>query len=304
MSDYMNKDDMFIEPVSRQYGSHMVMTNVRKPRKTTYINIDTKFRDEYNYHETSNYNISLPQRITEVHTMTVTNIEIPITFYNISENFGNNNFRIIKQDLTQVMIIIPDGNYTPTTLISAINTALTTESITTITLSITTNTTKITSTSPTDAFTIDFDVDSNGGTDKYNLKTKLGWLLGFRKSSYELAISTTIDSIHMIDISGPRYLYLAIDEFNKSNQNSFISPMQTSIINKNIIARISLDSHTHPFGTILPANRYNGLLVSDTRSYTGKIDLHKLNVQLLNEYGKPMILNGMDFALCLEIINE
>jgi hypothetical protein len=302
MSDFMNKDDMFIEPVTRQYGSHMVMTNVQKPRRTRYVNIDTKFKDEYNYHEISNCNISLPERITEVRTMTVTNIEIPMTFYNISVNFGNNNFRIINPDLTQVIIIIPDGNYTPTTIISAINTALTaTLTPSTLTFSTIMNTTQITSTAP---LTIDFDVDSNGGNDKYNLKTKLGWLLGFRKSSYEFATSTIIDSINMIDIYGPRYLYLAIDEFNKSNQNTFLSPMQTSIINKNIIARISLDTHVHPFGTVLPANRYNGLLVSDTRSYTGKIDLHKLNVQLLNEYGKPMVLNGMDFAFCLEIINE
>ena len=57
---------------------------------------------------------------------------------------------------------------------------------------------------------------------------------------------------------------------------------------------------TYGYGAILPATYYNGLLTTDTRSYTGKIDLQKFNVQLLNESGIPMMLNGHDFSFCLE----
>jgi hypothetical protein len=108
----------------------------------------------------------------------------------------------------------------------------------------------------------------------------------------------------MLDLSGPRYLYLAIDEFNKGNQNSFISPLSSSMINKNIIARITMDTIGHPYGSILPSNHGNGLLLSDNRCYTGKIDLQKLHVSLLNETGIPMMLNGNDFSFCLEAICE
>lgn len=306
MTEYMNKAELFVEPVSRQYGSHMVMTNVYKSQKTKYVNIDTKFRDEYNYQQTANYNISLPERITDVKTATITNIEIPITFYIISSNFGNNYFRISKTGSTPEVITITDGNYTISELITEINTQLlATNTATLISISNSKNKSVFTNADTTYDYIIDFDVDSVGGNDKYNLKTKMGWLLGFRKSSYNiLPVGQTITSENLIDLNGPRYLYLAIDEFNKNNQNTFVSQMATSIINKNIIARISLDTHTHPFGTILPATRYSGLLVSDTRTYTGKIDLQKLNVQLLNEYGKPIILNGMEFSFCMEITSE
>ena len=76
--------DLFLEPNTKQYGSHMVMTNVTKQTKVKYVNIDTRFRDEYNYLSTVNYNLTLPQRITDVKTMTLTAIEIPMSIYNIS----------------------------------------------------------------------------------------------------------------------------------------------------------------------------------------------------------------------------
>ena len=57
------------------------------------------------------------------------------------------------------------------------------------------------------------------------------------------------------------------------------------------------------FGTILPVNNFTGLL-SDTRSYTDKVDLLKLNVKLLNESGTVINLNGMDFSFCIEVMHE
>jgi hypothetical protein len=153
--------------------------------------------------------------------------------------------------------------------------------------------------------------------DKFNYKTKLGWLLGFRKyTQYTLppsggsvtpgttASGTGITSESIVDLNGPRYLYIVVDEFSKGNQNSFISPLSNSIINKNILARLSFDTKTHPLGSILSASIINGKLLSDRRSYTGKIDIQKLKVQIVNEYGNPMNLNGLDFSFCLEVEHE
>ena len=79
-----------------------------------------------------------------------------------------------------------------------------------------------------------------------------------------------------------------------------MSPLHSSLINKNILSRISLDNNNYGHGAILPANLNNGYLVSDTRSYNGNVDLQKLNIQLLNEDGLPVILNGLDFSFCLK----
>ena len=45
MSQYFDKNNLFLEPKVKQYGSHMVMSNVNKPTKTKYVNVDTKFSD-------------------------------------------------------------------------------------------------------------------------------------------------------------------------------------------------------------------------------------------------------------------
>ena len=319
MSEYYSKPDLFLEPKTTQYGSHMIMSNVHKPNKTKYVNIDTKFRDEYNYLQTSNYNITLPERINEVKSMRLTNIEIPMTFYNISANLGNNYFKVCNAGKTEyVMVIINDGNYTKASLKTEINRVIGT--LPTLP-SNTNNYRKLFYDETTDGLKsifrtrteehssiiytlfVEFDVDITGQPDKYNFKSKLGWLLGFRNFTYEINnISTVSDCF--IDLLGPRYLYLAIEEYNKGNQNSFVSPLSTSLINKNVIARITMNNAVYPFGQILPANQFNALLISDKRTYTGKIDLQKLNVQLLNESGSPMSLNGMDFSFCLEIEHE
>jgi hypothetical protein len=299
-------NDLFLEPKNTQYGSHMVMTNVNKKNKTKFINIDTRFRDEYNYLQTSNYNITLPQRISEVKSISLRSIEIPMTFYNISSNLGNNYFKITNTVSNNTHVItIADGQYDTSSITTAINNAIGALSTDDkfITFSISGSSSAFIATN-SQIIALDFAVTTTGESDKYNVKSKLGWLLGFRNLSYTVTTAATTNSEAFIDLNGPRYLYLALEEFNKGNQNSFVSPLYTSIVNKNIIARISLDKASHGYGTILPANILNGLLVSDDRNYSGKVDLLKLNVQLLDETGNLMALNGMDFSFCLEVQHE
>lgn len=288
-----------MEPKTKQYGSHMVMTNVQKNSKTKYINIDTQFRDEYNYLKTSNYNITLPERVNEIKDLKVTNIEIPLTYFIISENLGNSYFKITVSG-TEHIITIADGNYTSSSLQTAINTALSGKNLS-CTLTQNSFSSFVTSSG---TIKIEFDVDKYGNSDKYNFKSKLGWLLGFRNITYDLTTNATT-SEGFLNLNGPNYLYLAVDEFNKSsNQNSFSSPLFSSMVNKNILARIVIDHKNYTFGDVLVASIDNGYLLSDTRNYTGKIDLQKLNIQLLNETGIPMNLNSLDFSFCLEVTHE
>lgn len=324
MSNYNDNKDLFLEPKTKQYNGHMVMTNVHKETKTKYINIDTRFRDDFNYGEVVNYNITLPERITDVKTMTVTNIELPNIYYNISAILGNNYFKIVNtsKNLT-FMITLPDGQYTYDSLSTKINSLFDqlyngNISLNSADIRYGIQNTKSLFYTNGDSYTIYFAVDSLGAFDKNNIKSKLGWLLGFRGIDYTVIYGYIFNppagtgpdgqpltgSESIIDLNGPRYFYLAIDEFARGNQSSFVSPISTSLINKNVLARISLDKNRYDYGTILPVNRMNGSLLSDTRSYTGKIDLLKLNIQLLNEYGVNVGLLGFDFSFCLEVEHE
>jgi hypothetical protein len=174
-----------------------------------------------------------------------------------------------------------------------------------LTYSVSANRTVITNNNSYDV-SIQFDVDNEGKTDKYNFKNKLGWMLGFRQQSYTIYRNGgSITSEGIADFNQPRYLYLVVDEYGGSGkQNSFICPLPKSLINKQILARISMDYNNFPFGSVLTANIVNGYLLSDSRSYTGKKDLQKLGVELVNEYGTTVDLNGLDFSVALEIEHE
>ena len=309
----MDNKDPFLQPKVSQYGRNMVMTNVSKPTQKQYWNIDTRFHDDYdNYSRMINgnpipfYTFTLPQPINDVKSMRVVNMELPISFYTISAALGNNVMKVNNS-----LLVLPDGNYTTASLITAMNARLTGVSYNVVNNKSTfVNTGSVVrldfavKASNTNSCTNVSAVDATADFDKFNFKSKLGWILGFRNTTYTIANGATITSENIVDINPLRYFYLVLDEFTQGNQNSFISPMPMSIINKNILAKISLDSVHYAFGTIMPVNELNGLLKSDARSYNGRVNLQKLKIQLVNEYGEPVNLNGLDFSFCLEILNK
>ena len=105
MSKYFDQKDLFMGPTVTQHNGHMVMTDVVPPTKTKYLTIDTRFHDDYQSGTVANYNISLPERINDVKSIRVTNIEIPITYYNISANRGNNTFSLSILNKRDVIVI-------------------------------------------------------------------------------------------------------------------------------------------------------------------------------------------------------
>lgn len=353
MSSFLDNQSPFLTPRVDQYNSHQVMTNVFKPTKKKYININTEFCDEYftnqsnksntNTYNLSSYTITLPEKINDVKSMSIKNIELPVTYYNISAQLKNNALKIKNQTLSRVIskvIIIPDGYYTILQLKTALDSILTStwtasdkinfgigNSIDSTGTNLSNqSTTSYQSnyysffyiTENTNYFQIDFAINSDDGTfNKYNFKSSLGWLLGFRNYTYIISgtspstpgYTTTqktgyLLSENNISLSGPKYFYLAIDEFSKGTQNSFLATMPFSVINKKIIAKITLNTQIYPFGTILPANIYDGYLMSDKREYNGKTDIQKLLVQLIDEYGNFVNLNGADFSFCVELEYE
>lgn len=315
---YFDNKDAFLQPQVTQYGTHMVMTNVHKDKKIMHWNIDTRFRDDYdNYTLTTigglvqSYTFTLPQPINDVRSISINNVEIPLSFYNISADIGNNVMRV-----NTTLVTVPDGFYTSTTLRTALNAVLSG-----LTFDISSNLNPYTSFKNTTGspITISFAVKASNTCagitnyssetptadfDKYNVKSKLGWLLGFRSITYTIESGATIRSEGLLDLTSPRYLYLVVDEFTNSNTNSFISPLPNSIINKNILAKITIDNSYYSFGQVIVANTCNGLLVTDCRSYNGKVNLQKLKVQLVNAYGAPIHLNGLDFSFCLQVEYE
>ena len=76
------------------------------------------------------------------------------------------------------------------------------------------------------------------------------------------------------------------------------SALNSSIINKKIIASFSLLSNSDkPNGQ---DSNYYSKMVSFVRQYTGPVNINRLKIQLLDEYGRILDLNNMDFSFILK----
>jgi hypothetical protein len=283
-----------------------VINPIKKRTIKKNLNIDSRFRDNYFTSSSTNYNINLPMNINNVLQMQLAAIELPTTYYCISKQYGNNFFTINVNDLGNKVINIPSGNYDQNTIMNAINNQLSylpapyNQVLFKINL-----TNGITGTAETmvgftdisgnTSITLDFQADKNGVDDRGTpLPLKFGWILGFRNGIYVNNLNYVSEGV--VDITGPKYLFLVIDDYKNNVNNNFYGAFNSSLLNKNILARISL--HSNIFDVL---EQNNLSLITTPREYFGPVDLKILNIQLLDEYGRVVDLNYMDFSFCLTL---
>ena len=270
------------------------------------LNIDSKFRDNYFSNSSSNFNFKLPMNMNNVVQMQLSAIELPTTYYAISKQLGNNFFTITVNDATTT-IHIPTGNYSQTTIMEAINYQLSLETDATFSEVVfainlengSGSGQTVVGLSPTSSikatFALNFQTDLKGNPDLNTpLPLKLGWILGFRNGGYINNLNYVSEGI--VDVSGPKYLFLVVDDYNNNVNNSFYSAFNSSLLNKNILARISVSSPAASFSTL---QQNNTNIVTTPREYFGPVNVQTLNIQLLDEYGRIIDLNNMDFSVCL-----
>ena len=81
------------------------------------VNIDSRFRPDYYKTSSSDQRLTLPYKFENVINMRLASLELPLTYYTISEAYGNNTFVVEWAPDTSgnyqnaVQIKIPDGNY-------------------------------------------------------------------------------------------------------------------------------------------------------------------------------------------------
>ena len=94
------------------------------------INIDTRFRENYYSTKSTNINITLPFRLEKVISYRIAGITLPLTYYNISQSYGNNVIQInIISNVSGTVgvsynLILPDGCYNTTANISIFSSSL------------------------------------------------------------------------------------------------------------------------------------------------------------------------------------
>jgi hypothetical protein len=139
---------------------------------------------------------------------------------------------------------------------------------------------------------LDFTRNINGLSETSSLSSKIGWNLGFTRPIYEGNRTYTADAI--IEPATIRYIYLAVDDFNNSANNHFITAFNQSILNPNILARFSLRGNY--FG-ILMDNDLN--ILTEPRKYFGPVDIQRLRIRLYDDFGRILDMNNSNFSFCL-----
>jgi len=87
-----------------------------------------------------------------------------------------------------------------------------------------------------------------------------------------------------------------IDDFNNNVNSHFVNPLNKSLMTSNILARIAMKSASF---SILMENDFN--MISEPRKYFGPVDIQKMKIQLVDEYGKIIQMNNSDFSFCINL---
>jgi hypothetical protein len=280
-----------------------IINPLAKSTITKNLNIDSRFRDNYFNSSSTNFNFKLPANFNNVVKMELAAIELPTSYYVISKQYGNNFFTITVNSSTTT-ISIPDGNYDQTTIMDAVNNQLSLAGSPFDQVNFMGNLTDgITGTGQTmvgfmdisnnTVLELNFQADRFGADDHNTpLPLKFGWLLGFRNGIYINNFNYVSEGL--IDVNGSRYLFLVVDDYNNNVNQNFYSAFNSSVLNKNILARISLQETT--FNVL----KLDGLTTTP-REYFGPVNITGMNIQLLDEYGRIINLNNMDFSFCLNL---
>lgn len=286
-----------------------IINPLKRKTNRIFVNIDTRFRDNYYGSQSTNFFMGVPA-LGNVLSMQLSQIELPTTFYAISKQLGNNYFNIsanlIGQSPFNTLVEIPSGNYSYENMITLLNTIMSNLGGLFANILFGINITDVNTgsgqmyvsinsnyTGPPFEFALNFQANMSGTDDRNTpLPLKLGWMFGFRNGYY--FNNTNYVSEGLVNLLGPRYLYLSIDDYNRNLNNGFYSAFSSSVLNKNILARISLQSNAF---NIFSENNLN--LITYPRKYFGPVNIGHMTIQLLDEYGRIVNLNNMDYSFCL-----
>ena len=304
---------------------------VQRKTITKLLNIDSRFRDNYTSTKSTNFTINLPQKVYNATELSLSDLELPTTFYGFASEYDNNYFWIKYTDSSSncyyALIFISDGNYFYDDLLTIFNTFLSDNDLPIIfsydydtSSGTVTGTGKLTilldtsneyydsngtfdlnfkapvhpsateSTVYTDSTDYEY-YNNNGATE---IDAKLGWKLGFRQETYTSTNTYTAEGV--LDFSGPRYLFLYMNDFNQNANLNFYTASRFGLLSENMIARISLS------GAIFSLQSQGGIaLISEPRLYFGPVNLERLDIRIYDEHNRIINLNDMDISFSIKV---
>jgi len=252
------------------------------------VNVDTRFRDNAGITNAGFCTIRLPRTYKNITSMRLSSIELPNTWYDFSATQENTNFTVNKVQCT-----ISDGNYTATSLASAITASVSAAGFS-IGVGFNSVTGKCTLSAAT-PFEIDFTPAMTSGTccvtrdaNVRPFDTGLGSYLGFISNVYTSASSYTSESITNT-WGNNTYVLLNLEKYEAIDHVSFNGTASPA------------------FAKIVVSASKNSVIYADGRStITNKVvfpepeNISVIKLKLTDCYGRPLNLYG-NFSFTLEM---
>ena len=262
------------------------------------LNIDTRFRDNYEGTSSTDFVINLPTAFKKVLSLQVINYQLPYTIYSISKKTGSNSF-YVDTNLIELM----DGGYDENSLVQEIQKKLPHN----IEIEFNSISAKFIFTSKNHhVFSLNFDYIENADMN-YNLATNidknqltLGWIMGFRNNKiikngkqtvikYEGSNSYEAEYCYEGGLSNKYYL-LSVNDYQNNHNNAFVSAFKYQTLTDNNILCKMTNSKEDGTKTVLYPKRI----------YFGPTNINKLHIKIYDEYGRILDVNNGDLSIEIE----
>ena len=300
-------------PGNDEFAFDNLMTSKGK-RHSTYtkvVCVNSTFRKDYYKSSSTDFEINLPHKLNDVAKIELTSFQMPNTYYHLSKKKGNNYFWI-KISNDWYYINIPEGTYNRLELQDIINENLGLLGLVSAPLCKIDKFTQKTIITYTIKFSIHFNKTRADNTtttlgstpieppkdDCKNIAENFGWILGYRAAEYEDSKAYVSEGV--FDSWGNKSAYLIVNDFNKNFTNNFETLYNKSLGRDNILARIPLKPVTYNSSTQTSLNISfhdgTGHAGSHSRTYYGPVDIEKMHISVVDDFGRIIDLNNMDIT--------
>lgn len=266
--------------------------------RTIYVNIDSRFKNNARDSDTK-FSVNLVDPIRNVTKVRVASVEFPNVPYVISEYAGTNEIGFTLSDSTVFTVIVPDGNYEISDLLSTLNGGIETnisgveflydEAIRRIRLGLSDDNVTVLNTAPTGRFT---DRDADWG---------LGYILGFRERVYSIT-ATDISGDLVAEappcLNGPTYYLLQMNGYDTVQ-----SPAQNHTVAAaaKLLTGAQGENGNVPGGSAITVFQDGRNLLSFLHEEQTPVDFARADVRLVDAYGEEIQPFYKPMSLTLEV---
>jgi hypothetical protein len=324
-----NNQHFLIKKNSKE-GLTALINPLKRSNISKLLNINTIFRRDYYKTKSTDFVFELSQSLNNVISLSLETAEIRNTCYTFSDTLHTNEFNIELYDVTLLdnsvtnmtnkSIYIKNGNYDGDELENYLNKQIFSQGeLSRIACKYDKQTMKFhffkdnrssdkggkPDTATTSyRFNIDFRLKTNPSRE---IQKNFGWLLGFRKQRYiyddnyikkEDVNTNTLEGFNpeaILNTLGMPYIYLSIDCYNNNHSQTIIAPFENSMMtDTSILAKLTYNlGHEYNYDK---SSRAYGFI----RDYFGPVNISRIKVRVLDQYGNVVNFNNNDFSFTLK----